>query len=85
MKDLFIDIETYSNTPIDNGVYEYAADPDFQVLLFGYSIDKEPVKVVDLAEGEKLSDELTAALTDPKVLKHAHNAAFERVCLSRFL
>ena len=85
MKDLFIDIETYSNTPIDNGVYEYAADPDFQVLLFGYSIDKEPVKVVDLAEGEKLSDELMAALTDPKVLKHAHNAAFERVCLSRFL
>ena len=85
MKDLFIDIETYSNTPIDNGVYEYAADPDFQVLLFGYSIDKGLVKVVDLAEGEKLSDELTAALTDPKVLKHAHNAAFERVCLSRFL
>jgi DNA polymerase len=85
MKDLFIDIETYSSTPIDNGVYEYAADPDFQVLLFGYSIDKEPVKVVDLAEGEKLSDELTAVLTDPKVLKHAHNAAFERVCLSRFL
>lgn len=85
MKDLFIDIETYSNTTIDNGVYEYAADPDFQVLLFGYSIDKEPVKVVDLAEGEKLSDELTVALTDPKVLKHAHNAAFERVCLSRFL
>lgn len=85
MKDLFIDIETYSSTPIDNGVYEYAADPDFQVLLFGYSIDKEPVKVVDLAGGEKLSDELTAALTDPKVLKHAHNAAFERICLSRFL
>jgi DNA polymerase len=85
MENLFIDIETYSNTPIDNGVYEYAADPDFQVLLFGYSIDKEPVKVVDLAEGEKLSDELTAALTDPKVLKHAHNAAFERVCLSRLL
>lgn len=85
MENLYIDIETYSNTPIDNGVYEYAADPDFQVLLFGYSIDKGPVKVVDLAEGEKLSDELTAALTDPKVLKHAHNAAFERVCLSRFL
>ncbi len=85
MKDLFIDIETYSSTPIDNGVYEYAADPDFQVLLFGYSIDKGPVEVVDLARGEKLSDELTAALTDPKVLKHAHNAAFERVCLSRFL
>jgi len=85
MHDLYIDIETYSSTPIDNGVYEYAADPDFQVLLFGYSIDKEPVKVVDLAEGEKLSDELTAALTDPKVLKHAHNAAFERICLSRFL
>ena len=85
MHDLYIDIETYSGTPIDNGVYEYAADPDFQVLLFGYSIDKEPVKVVDLAGSEKLSDELTVALTDPKVLKHAHNAAFERICLSRFL
>jgi len=85
MENLYIDIETYSNTPIDNGVYEYAADPDFQVLLFGYSIDKGPVEVVDLAEGEKLSDELTAVLTDPKVLKHAHNAAFERICLSRFL
>ena len=85
MHDLYIDIETYSGTPIDNGVYEYAADPDFQVLLFGYSIDKGPVEVVDLARGEKLSDELTAVLTDPKVLKHAHNAAFERICLSRFL
>jgi DNA polymerase len=85
MENLYIDIETYSNTPIDNGVYEYAADPGFQVLLFGYSIDKGPVEVVDLARGEKLSDELTAALTDLKVLKHAHNAAFERVCLSRFL
>lgn len=85
MENLYIDIETYSGTPIDNGVYEYAADPDFQVLLFGYSIDKGPVEVVDLARSEKLSDELIAALTDPKVLKHAHNAAFERICLSRFL
>lgn len=85
MTDLYIDIETYSGTPIENGVYEYAADPDFKMLLFGYSIDKGPVEVVDLAGGEKLSDELTVALTDPKVLKHAHNAAFERVCLSRFL
>lgn len=85
MKDLFIDIETYSNTPIDNGVYEYAADKDFQVLLFGYSIDNEMVQIVDLARGEELPGEIRAALTDPKVLKHAHNAAFERVCLSRFL
>lgn len=85
MENLYIDIETYSGTPIDNGVYEYAADPDFQVLLFGYSIDKGPAEVVDLARSEKLSDELTTALTDPKVLKHAHNAAFERICLSRFL
>lgn len=85
MDNLYIDIETYSGTPIDNGVYEYAADPDFQVLLFGYSIDKGPVEVVDLTGSEKLSDELIAALTDLKVLKHAHNAAFERICLSRFL
>ena len=85
MENLYIDIETYSGTSIENGVYEYAADPDFQVILFGYSIDKGPVKVVDLSGGEKLSAELTVALTDPKVLKHAHNAAFERICLSRFL
>lgn len=85
MDNLYIDIETYSGTSIDNGVYEYAADKDFQVLLFGYSIDNEMVQVVDLAEGEELPGEIRAALTDPAVLKHAHNAAFERVCLSRFL
>ena len=85
MKDLFIDIETYSGTSIDNGVYEYAADENFQVLLFGYSIDNEMVQVVDVARGEELPGEIRAALTDPAVLKHAHNAAFERVCLSRFL
>ena len=85
MKNLYIDIETYSATPIDNGVYEYAADKDFQLLLFGYSIDKEPVQVIDLAQGEELPGEIHAALTDPAVLKHAHNAAFERICLSRWL
>ena len=85
MKNLYIDIETYSATPIDNGVYEYAADKDFQLLLFGYSIDKEPVQVIDLAQGEELPGGIHAALTDPAVLKHAHNAAFERICLSRWL
>ena len=85
MQNLYIDIETYSATPIDNGVYEYAADKDFQLLLFGYSIDKEPVQVIDLAQGEELPGEIHAALTDPAVLKHAHNAAFERICLSRWL
>ena len=85
MQNLYIDIETYSATPIDNGVYEYAADKDFQLLLFGYSIDKEPVKVIDLAQGEEMPEDIKAALSDPRVLKHAHNAAFERICLSRFL
>ena len=85
MKNLYIDIETYSATPIDNGVYEYAADKDFQLLLFGYSIDKEPVKVIDLAQGEEMPEDIKAALSDPRVLKHAHNAAFERVCLSKWL
>ena len=85
MDNLYIDIETYSGTSIDNGVYEYVADKDFQVLLFGYSIDNEMVQVVDIARGGELPGEIRAALTDPAVLKHAHNAAFERVCLSRFL
>ena len=86
MKTLSIDIETYSATNLAKaGVYRYSEDSDFEILLFGYSVDGGPVKVVDLAAGERLPDEILSALTDPAVLKTAYNAQFERVCLSRYL
>lgn len=83
---LTIDIETYS--PIDlarRGVYKCAEHPDFSILLFGYAVDDGEVKVVDLAKGERIPEEILLALTDPLVTKWAFNAAFERVCLSRYL
>jgi DNA polymerase len=86
MKTLSIDIETYSSAPLSKcGVYKYAESPDFEILLFGCSADGGPVRVVDLACGEKLPPEIAAALTDEAVVKWAFNANFERVCLSRFL
>lgn len=86
MKNLSIDIETYSSTDLTKcGVYKYTEAEDFDVLLFGYSVDGGPVQVVDLASGEKLPDEIIAALTDDAVTKWAFNAQFERICLSRWL
>lgn len=86
MTQITIDIETYS--PIDLarcGVYKYAEHPDFSILLFGYAVDDGEVKVVDLAKGERIPEEILLALTDPLVTKWAFNSAFERVCLSRYL
>lgn len=86
MQKISIDIETYSDVDLKKcGVYKYAESPNFAVLLFGYSIDEGEVKVVDLASGETIPDEILAALEDEKVTKWAYNANFERVCLSRFL
>lgn len=86
MRELSIDIETYSARDIGKcGVYAYSADPAFTILLFAYSVDDGPVRCVDLARGGILPDEIRAALTDPAVIKRAFNAAFERVCLSRYL
>ena len=86
MKTLSIDIETYSSVSLQKaGVYKYAESPDFEILLFGYSADAAPVQVVDLACGEKIPDGVIAALEDESVTKWAFNAAFERICLSRFL
>lgn len=86
MNNLSIDIETYSPVSLQKaGVYRYAESPDFEVLLFGYSADGEPVRVVDLASGEALPQEIIAALEDEAVTKWAFNAQFERVCLSRLL
>ncbi|WP_027397137.1 DNA polymerase [Anaerovibrio lipolyticus] len=86
MKNLEIDLETYSSVKLKkSGVYPYAESPDFEILLFGYSVDGGEVKVIDLALGEKIPDEIIAALTDEKVTKWAFNAQFERICLSRYL
>lgn len=86
MKNLEIDIETFSSVNLSKtGVYRYVESPDFEVLLFGYSIDGEEVKVIDLASGEKIPKEILVALQDDSVTKWAFNAQFERICLSRFL
>lgn len=86
MRNISIDIETYSSRSLQKcGVYKYVESPDFEILLFGYSVDGGPVQVVDLACGEKIPEEILEALTDDEVTKWAFNAQFERVCLSRFL
>ena len=86
MKTLSIDIETFSPEPLTKcGVYRYCQAPEFEALLFGYSVDSGPVRVVDLTAGERIPADVLAALTDPAVSKWAFNAQFERVCLSRYL
>lgn len=86
MKQISIDIETYSSVDLTEcGVYRYSESPDFEVLLFGYSVDGGEVEVVDIANGEQLSAEIISALNSDGVIKWAFNANFERVCLSRFL
>lgn len=86
MKTLSIDIETYSSANLAKcGVYKYVESPDFEILLFGYSVDGGPVQVIDLASGETIPKEIIDVLTDENVTKWAFNANFERVCLSRYL
>lgn len=86
MKKLSIDIETFSETDLTKtGVYRYAEDPAFEILLFGVAVDDGPVKVYDLTAGEEIPEKILAALQDGQVEKWAFNAMFERVCLSRFL
>lgn len=86
MKTLSIDIETFSDRDLSKcGVYKYAASPVFEILLFGYSVDGGTVRVVDLACGETIPDEVLNALSDETVTKWAFNAMFERVCLSNYL
>ncbi len=86
MKKLSIDIETYSSVSLQkSGVYRYVEAPDFEILLFGYSIDGAPVKVIDLTCGEKIPEDILDALTDDAVTKWAFNANFERICLSQHM
>ena len=86
MKTINIDIETFSSINISkSGVYKYVESEDFEVLLFAYSIDGGKTEIVDIASGEKLSEDIIQALLDDNVIKWAFNAQFERICLSRFL
>ena len=83
---LSIDLETYSSVDLKkSGVYPYAESPDFEILLFAYSVNEGEVQVVDIACGEKVPAAILAALTDDSVTKWAYNCQFERVCLSYWL
>lgn len=83
---LSIDLETFSSVPIAKaGAQKYIQSPDFEILLFAYSLDGAPVEIIDLAQGEVIPQWLAAALTDPAYIKHAYNASFEIGCLSKFM
>lgn len=86
MRTLSLDIETFSSVDlVKAGVYKYASAPDFQILLVAYSSDDGPVRIIDLAQGEKLPEAIISALVDKSVLKTAFNANFERTCLAKYL
>ena len=83
-KELFIDIETFSSVSIkDSGLFRYIESPDFEIILFAYGFDDEPVKCVDLLSGQSIPDEVEEALFDDSIIKYAHNAMFERIALKK--
>lgn len=83
---LSIDVETFSNVDLKKcGVYKYAESPDFEILLFGVSVDGGEATVYDLASGDTVPEEIIQALADDSVIKWAYNASFERVCISVWL
>ena len=84
MQTLSIDLETFSSQPLQKtGVYRYVESPDFEILLFAYSVDGGPVQQIDLACGEKIPSKILSALEDETVSKWAFNANFERQPLIR--
>lgn len=86
MNSLSIDIETYSDVDLKkSGLYRYVQSPQFQVLLFAYRCDDDPVEIVDIAAGERIPFDIQLAMMDPKIIKRAYNAAFEWYCLSEHL
>lgn len=86
MKTLAIDVETKSSTDLAKaGVYKYINDPDFDILLFAYSVDNGPVEVISLATGEQIPPHILSALTDPTITKWAFNASFERLTIGQWL
>ena len=86
MNEMSIDLETYSDIDISKcGAYKYAESDNFEILLFGVSVDNSPVQVYDLTAGDEIPTEILAALSDENVTKWAFNASFERICLSNWL
>lgn len=86
LNSLSIDIETYSSVDLSkSGTYRYVESDDFEILLFGFSVNGSDVQVVDLANGEMIPPAILSMLTDDNVIKYAFNASFERICLSKFL
>ncbi len=86
MKHLAIDLETYSSVDlVKAGAYKYASAPDFEILLFAYTYGEDEMQVIDMASGETLPDSIIQDIKDPRVIKTAYNANFERICLSRHL
>lgn len=84
-RTLSIDLETYSDIDIGKcGLYKYCASPNFKILLFAYKFDNEPVRIIDLEQGEILPDFIIEALKNPNIIKSAYNAAFEINCINRF-
>ena len=83
-KVMHLDIETFSSVDISSGVYKYAESEDFDILLFAYAYDDEPVTVLDLTK-QRLPIQIVKDILSPRVLKKAHNAQFERICLSSYL
>lgn len=85
MRTLAIDIETYSDVSLpDCGVHKYVSSEQFEILLFAYSADDEDTRIIDMASGEELPDEVMGALKDDSVIKTAYNAVFERICISKY-
>jgi DNA polymerase len=83
-KNLFIDVETYSSVDIkESGAYKYIESPDFEILIIGYALNDNPVKIIDLAQGEEIPEEFEEALLDQDCIKVAHNAVFERLSFKR--
>ena len=86
IKTMSIDLETRCSVDLAKcGVYKYAGSPDFDILLFGISVDCRPVEVYDLAQGVELPEEIISAVLDDTVVKWSHNAGFERICISEWL
>ena len=86
IQELSIDLETYSDRDLKKcGVYKYAESPNAELLLFGYSVNNGPVDVIDVAQGEKIPEDILKALTDDSIIKWAYNASFERIFLSIWL
>lgn len=84
MTNLYIDIETYSPEDIKStGAYKYIASPEFEIIILGFAFDDEDVTIVDLLQGEKIPKRFIDAMHDPSVVKHAHNAVFERLAFRR--